>query len=693
MVKVIRRVIGWFLPANRFPLVLLLVGIVSYGVLIPWLGFYWDDWHFIWISQKMGPAGLARYFATNRPYWGMIYQATTSLLGSIPWHYQVFGLFWRWASAAALWWLLRLVWARHASAAAWVSLFFLVYPGFDQQEIAITYGHFFLIYAVFLLSLALTVLALRKPQRFWLFTGLALLLSFINLLTMDYFFLLELLRPVFIWAALAVNNRWLARTPENRQALKRTLLTWLPYLGLFIAMIVWRLFIFGYQTHNYRPILIGDLLTKTLTTVLGLAGTILVDLFSTSLLAWGKALIPTQLAQIGSRTVMVYGGMVVIIAVLLAVYFIRQKREPNPEGAKGTSWAWPAVILGLLGLLVAGWPFWLTGLQVGLVYPVSRFTLPFMLGACLLLAGLLAALPLGERAKAIIASVLVALAVGFQFQVATFYKRDWTTQSNLFWQMSWRMPGLEPGTLVLSNDLPVKYFSDNSLTAPLNWIYAPKFNGSGDVPYAFYYPTVRLGTVLKGLVQGLPIHHDYLAASFNGNTSQAIAIYYNPPGCLRVLDPQLDVNNKMLPEMIRASAAISNTSVIIPVRGEGMARPESAIFGPEPAHGWCFYFEKAELARQIGDWKQIYTISNIAFGLNEYPNDPAERLVYIEGMAMTDHWDLAARYTAATSEVTPLLQPLVCGLWRRIDAKTPYTQAKQITINNVNNYMDCKIGG
>ena len=33
------------------------------------------------------------------------------------------------------------------------------------------------------------------------------------------------------------------------------------------------------------------------------------------------------------------------------------------------------------------------------------------------------------------------------------------------WQLSWRIPGLEKGTTVLTNDIPLRYYSDNSLTA------------------------------------------------------------------------------------------------------------------------------------------------------------------------------------------------------------------------------------
>ena len=93
-----------------FPLVLLLVAAASYAVWVRQMGFYWDEWAYVWISQKLGDAGLARYFATNRPFWGMIYRFTIPLVGYEPWRWQIFSLFWRWLSALLIWAVLRATW-------------------------------------------------------------------------------------------------------------------------------------------------------------------------------------------------------------------------------------------------------------------------------------------------------------------------------------------------------------------------------------------------------------------------------------------------------------------------------------------------------------------------------------------------------------------------------------------------------
>ena len=366
--KVFRRVRSLSFPAYTFPLLLLLVAVLSYGLLIPWLGFYWDDWHFIWISQRMGSAGLVRYFMTNRPYWGMLYQLSTARLKAIPWHWQVFGLFWRLASAISLWGLVRLIWRKAPEAAAWVSLLFLVYPGFDQQPIAITYGHFFLILTVFFLSLVFMLAALRRPSRYWIFTILGLLFSFINLLTLEYFFLLDLIRPVLLWLVLSET------LPEKRARLKQTLRAWLPFLLLFLGMAVWRAFFFKFQTHNYQPLVLSQLRQQPLQTLLGLAGLLLHDLWSTSFGAWARAFSLPGVSILGARTFELYGLLIALTTIALLFYLLGSRSAGQTERNR-TVWAIPAIASGLFAMLLAGWPFWLTGLQIGLVYPVSRFTL------------------------------------------------------------------------------------------------------------------------------------------------------------------------------------------------------------------------------------------------------------------------------------------------------------------------------
>jgi hypothetical protein len=340
--------------------------------------------------------------------------------------------------------------------------------------------------------------------------------------------------------------------------------------------------------------------------------------------------------------------------------------------------------LGLLTCLLAGWPFWLIQIGPGLNFPADRFTLPFMLGVSLALAGLLGIIPARWWLKLALLAVLVGMAVGLHFQVSNVYRRDWEIQTRFFWQLAWRAPGLLPGTALLVNELPTTYYTDNSLTAPLNWIYGPP-QASQQMGYLPLYPA-RLGGSLPAFATGLPLEVDYLAAKFQGSTSQVVALYYAPPACLRVLDPSLDVENDMLPWIMQHAALLSNTSRISP---EEQAALPPQLYSPEPEHGWCYYFEQADLARQQGDWEQVAALAERAFALGEYPNDPAERMPFIEGYAHVGQWELALEQTGKAHSVSPLMEPALCGLWQRIAQDTPASLAQAAALQATEQELHC----
>ena len=654
------------------------------------LGFYWDDWVFAWASETMGNDGLARYFSTNRVYWGYLFRQTMPLLGSVPWRWQVFALVCHWVSASALWWALRGVWPRRPEAAAWISALFAVYPGFGQQPIAILTSHFFIVLAAFFLSLGLMVRALRLTGlRKTAFIVASLLLSFVNLVTMEYFILLDLLRPFLVWAALSSTPA--VQPGESRRRvittrLKRTLVEWLPYLLFFVAMLLWRVFIFGlrsdnFQASNYQMVFLEQLKVRPLAAVIDLLGVILGDIWLTVGVAWGRIFALPDPALLGERTMLLLAALALLTAVLAAV-FLSQSTSGHLR------WGWDAVVLGLTGLLLAGWPFWLTALPVGLTFPNDRFTYPFILGAALLLAGLLAVLPLRHWMRVIMLGLLLGLAVGQHLQVATAFRRDWNRQKALFWQMTWRMPGLEPGTTLLANEWKERFYSDNSLAAPLNWVYAPG-NGSEQMAYMFYFPVVRLGYGLPALEAGLPIEQDYLASSFSGSTSQIVAVYFGTDGCFRVLDPQIDVMHWSLKPQMRDAAALSTTAPILASPPGEAARPPEAVFGAELPHNWCYYFEKADLARQQGDWGQVAVLGDEAFNLDDHPNDPTERFVFIEGYAHAGDWERAVEISREAQRITPLIEPLLCRLWERIEGETPSGPKKADSLEAVRTELAC----
>ena len=643
-------------------IVLLLTAVLAYGILIPQLGFYWDDLPMSWIRYELGPEAMTQYFSTNRPVWGWLYQVTTRLIPQVPVFWQIFALLWRWLGAVVVWAIMREIWKDKPRFAMGVALLFLLYPGFNQQWGAYLYSHFFIVLFFYLFSIYLMLKRRMVP---------ALLFSALNLWMMEYFFPLEFARIGFIW--LALRDEYF----DPRQRIGPALRVWTPYLIVFTLAILSRLFIFNNQVYGFG--LTSQLESAPLATLLSLIQNFFISLWTVTVQAWVQMFTAIDPSMHGVRTIGLY-AVVSFVAFGIAVYFLL-KRIIADSGKRN---AYQAIGLGLFLLPFAGAPFWLTGLTISLAHPASRFTLPFMFAVSLIVAGLIEFIP--ARYRYITLALLVGLAAGRQFLWSTDYLRDWQAQKNLFWQMTWRAPGLKPGTLVLMNE-ELSFYADNSLSAPLNWIYAP--DSSADrIGYVLFYPTNRIEASLPALEKEQPIRYDYIAGQFTGSTSQTLAFYYDPPACLRLLEPDIDPANRFIlaDSLMREAATLTNTEQILASSKAVMP----AVYGPEPEHGWCYYFQKADLARQLGDWEQVAGLGDAAFKLDDFPNNPVERFVFIEGYAHTGDWDRALRFSRESFRVSKdYVGPLLCRLWERIETETTGGQERSDALLEARNLFAC----
>lgn len=626
------------------PVIILLgIAVLAYGILIPQLGFYWDDLPMSWIRYELGPEAMTQYFSTNRPVWGLLYQVTTRLIPQVPVYWQIFALLWRWLGAVAVWAIVRALWKDKSNFALGVALLFLLYPGFNQQWGAYLYSHFFIVLFFYLYSLYLSLRRKTIP---------AMIFSALNLWMMEYFFPLEFARPGFIWVSLRDEY------PNPRERIKPTLKLWMPYLAVFALAVLSRLFIFNNQIYGFG--LFAQLKNAPVATIVSLIQNILVSLWTVFVAAWTQTFTPINTAVHGIRTIALY-AIVTLIAFAMAIYFLFLRSE----SAVSKRDSYYAIGLGLFLLPFAGAPFWLTGLTVSLAHPASRFTLPFMFAVSLIVAGLIELIP--SRYRHLFLALLIGLAAGRQFLWSTDYLRSWQQQKNLFWQMTWRAPGLKPNTIVLMNQ-ELSFYADNSLNAPLNWIYDPHASAS-EIGYVLFYPTNRLNESLPALQKDIPIQYDYIAGRFHGNTSQAIAFYYDPPDCLRLLEPDIDPQNRFILDesLMREAALLSNPDQIL----DSSPAVMPPLYSPEPEHGWCYYYQKADLARQFDDWETVTRLGDEALALDDYPNNPLERFVFIEGYAHAENWDQALKLSRESYKVSrEFVGPPLCQLWKRIEMET-----------------------
>lgn len=665
-----------FIPS----LVLLFVTALAYGLLSPRLGFYWDDLPITWIRYILGPEALTRYFSTNRPLWGLLHQLTTRFIPQVPFYWQVFALVWRWLNALLVYLIIAKLWKEQPRLALSVSLLFLVYPGFNQHWAAYLYSHFYIVLAFFLFSLLSMLYAIEQPHRYWAWTVCGLIFSALNLWMMEYFYVLELARLGFILTALRSDALSLP------QRVKRTLSLWAPYLAVFTLAVLSRLFIFNNQVYGIS--LTSRLKTAPLETLIALAHTVTKTLELVLRDAWLKIFEAPRVANF-EAILPSYELVVAGVAITtLAGFLLLPHRQESSFRRHLLDAVW-MIGLGGLAVLLAGGPFWMIDFVPSLNWPASRFTLSFMLGAALILAGLISLLP-WQKARLVLLVSVIGMSAGKQYLTSHEYLQDWQTQKNLFWQMTWRAPSIAPNTLLLINEGALHFYADNSLAAALNWIYAPA-NHSDRIPYALFYPTTRFKNVLPDIAPDLPVFYNYLAGEFHGNTSQTLAFYYAPPACLRLLDAEVERANYLLPEgsLMRYAARLTDTRLILDQAGAVLP----AVYGPEPEHDFCYEYQKADLARQWGRWEEALQFIERAMASSDgHPYEPAEQLLFIEVYAHAGQWERALElsqgvYTAAPQEMNKAL----CRLWRRIQAETDENPERSETLQQIRSQFACSL--
>ena len=462
------------------PVALFLLTLLTYGLMLPWIGFYWDDWPFAWIEKFLGPAEFIPAFAPFRPFLGPIFFGTTSLLPPNPLVWQALALVMRFALAWAAWWTFKTIWPNARWQTLTAALFFLVFPGYSQHWVAYTHiNQEWIPFLFYLLSFGFTAKALREPDKFNRYTALALIFMVPGVFPTEYFATQEPLRFLFIYTLIA--EQWSLK--DVLPTFKRTLKLWLPYIFIWLGNAAWLVYYYRFGAYaSYSVSNAGKASPVDFILAMGDA------LWKAGLYSWAQILVLAARSLRNPSTLLTLGMIVVSFA--LVAFYLRKLELPGEGNSR--SWAWQAVIFGLIGILIGRIPSWAAGLPLTLQSIDDRFMVSMMIGGSLFIAGLLELVFGKSRLKVYIVALVIALGIGQQFYTANDFRRDWARQQEIFWQMAWRMPGLEPGTVILTHELPLSYETDMGLTAPLNWMYAPDYT-RGDLPYALLYTRTRLG--------------------------------------------------------------------------------------------------------------------------------------------------------------------------------------------------------
>ncbi len=670
----------WF-----YPVLSVAVLLVVYSVYLPRLGFYWDDWPVIYLSRFNNPSVYWDLFYHIRPLSAWTYTLTVPVLGMTPIVWQVFGLLQRWAGVMFLVIALEGIWPHKTWQLRWMGLLLLLFPGFSQQTIPVAYTQHFLSFLLFTASLAGMVWAYRRPRNYWLFTIPSMAAALIHLLTMEYFAGLELLRPLLLWFMLHQKGEPVIRS------LGRALRAWIPYAAVLVGFLLFRFVFYNriVSAPDANPmVLLETMRANPLAGFLRLLEHALQDFSHLMIFVWANAVGPEVLLTT-NRLIWISLALGVLIGLAAGWMLLRGQSPVETYAVARGSFYWQAPLLGVLAVLLGGLPVWITDRQIIVGTWSDRFALAPMVGAVILVVWMVDWLGDRRLRQTGLLAVLLGLAISTQMRTVNRYATYWDIMRNYYWQLSWRAPALEKGTAVVGPEMPFALVGDYAIGFALNALYGGELE-SYQPDYWFVDGGRYLGTeIIKDYQPDIPIEYELWNIKFSGTTSQTVPVTFNNArGCLRVLDPIYHDVLPMSPGDSDLMDLVHTPAAILPEAAHPV--PED-IFGPEPPHEWCYYYEKADLARTLLDWPRVTALAEEAAAGGFAPENGAELLPFIQAYAMQGQWEAALEASRRATQLTENMNRPVCNLWNRLAAESPVVEGRQSAVDAARAEFKCPV--
>lgn len=658
--------------AHRTPIAaIVIMALLAFGLQIPWLGFFQDDWNFVFYSSAGGTQGLLEYLVGDgRPGAIWVYALGFGMFGYEPALWQFFSLLLRLLTTITFWMILNHLWPGRSYSNLIASIFFLAYPFYTLQPQAVAYALHWMAYLLYAISILLMIRAVQRPENYLWFSIPAIILTCTHLFTIEYFVGLELLRPLILWFLLSRREKpWLGRM------LQKVFIAWVPYLLILVFFVLWRSFVLAAMAAQNDPLAA----MFDFQILLSVARNLFADWVLMFFTSWFNLIDPARFVIGPIRNLYLFASILVGAGCF---YFLIKPAE-DAEGYQ------------LRGIFLAGILIFGTGMisaySIGYVVHLrtepwnSRFVLPAMAGLALMSSGLIEAVITSPKIRHVVLALLVGLLIGWHNHNTLNFKSAWEKQTRLYEQLIWRAPSIEPGTAVLANEEILGYMGDYPTSFALNTIYEAE--QVANVPLWFFAFSGNYSSGVNQAASEDELAAQQSTATFRGKKQDALVITYEPENrqCLWVLRPE-DADYRNLPERIKEAALSSKSNGI---QAKESDHPLYVTIVSENRDTWCYFYQNADLARQSGDWDQVLVLWSEAQSRGDHPGNGFEYIPFIEASAHLGKWEQAFLLTRTANRATRAMYFILCPTWQRLTQETPASEEKQVFVGQANDFLGC----
>ena len=603
---------------------IVIVGCLLYIPGLTKLGLYRDDWNNFYNRTVRGPEMLIKAYEADRPADGYLIAVLFRLFGTDIKAYFIWNLCCRILGSVFFALSLLIIWPRTPKMAGLAGVLAVAFPGFLQQIDGIAYVPHQTAMLLFMISLWLTALACEPGQKSWnvLFTFLSMLFCFAYMMLMEYYVGMEIYRLALIY----MMNREQAGRGKPRSFFQ-CLVSYIPYLIPMAGFLAWRIFFFqaeragtDFTTEIIRPILahprheLADLFVRTVKSVWKLfAGVWTIPAYNLinglGMKEFFKALIPS----------------VIIFAASQLFLFLMHRRKTDESVADANNEAAQWLAFGLICGAISILPLIVAGRDINFSASLDRFSWPGMIGAILFLTGLLGSMR-DRVLRNVLTMVSIILAVFVQCQNQFNYIHQWDMTRDYWQQLMWRAPAMEEGTTILSGgSLLVE--EDYDIFAPASMIYYP-----GEIDWAPVGAEVLNTNTVRDVQFQRNGAREVRQIYVEKNYDRLLAVSKpTENGCLRVIDGENPIYSSSEWTKVPEIGSWSKLTQIITDPEKETVIP--FFLGKELDHGWCYYYEKMELALQMKDAETAAKLADEAAKLDLSAADSVEWVPVIDAYA------------------------------------------------------------
>ena len=607
-------------------LAVVLVAVIAYLPSIKNAGFYNDDYHILYGAYTSGIEKLREIAQIDRPMHGITFTMYYPLFGVNIHAYQIFEICTNILTALLSFWLIRMVWPRQKGAAFIIAVLMSVFPGYIDHMRSFNFSLFMLNLFLYIFSLCLSTKALFVRSK--MVKGLLIVVSILAylwaVLLNEYYIGLEVLRLGIFYLFAAQTT-----TGKSRfwKTLGRAVITYLPWLLAGIGFFIWRFFIFTNQRNATN---LGSFTSAFLSSPLyesvSLAKGMIFNFFNVTLISWISP-VYDYVTSLRLKD-FIFCAFLSLAGAVLIYLLVRGKGSDQNDASSDKQDNNQMIILGALTVFATLFPVVFSSRNATYEY-YGRYALPGMLAGLIFLIGLLNRF-VNHRLKEIMLGLLVFSGIFTQLGVGKALGYDWQGSKDIWWQLSWRAPSLEPGTLLTGSSSDYAIPEGYNLWSPANLIYYPEETN----------PVIVGETLNLDLIQSVMEDKDSVREfrSFLLEKQTENLLVLSKPthySCLHLINGVAPNYSTYDSTNILLIGAYSHLDQV--VLDAEPSTPPAEIFGAEPAHDWCYYYQKAELALQKGDYEEVVRLRDEASANDLRQGDPSELLPFILAYAQTNN--------------------------------------------------------